>query len=166
MATTALKGHTIQLKGDLPQVGSQAPEFTLTTIDLQDLNLKDFKGQKLILNIFPSVDTGICAASVRTFNQKAADLENATVLCISRDTPMAHRRFCGAEGIEDVISLSQIRNTEFMDNYGVELAEGAMAGFFARCVVVIDEAHKVLYTQITNDITEEPDYEAALAAAK
>ncbi|KAB2814716.1 thiol peroxidase [Phaeocystidibacter luteus] len=164
MATTALKGNPVQLKGELPTVGTVAPDFTLTQMDLSDVSLDNFKGKKIVLNIFPSVDTGICAASVRKFNEESAKLDNTVVLCVSRDLPFAHNRFCGAEGIEGVVSVSQIRNTQFMDNYGVELADGPMAGLLARAVVVLNENHEVVYTELVPEITTEPNYDAATAA--
>lgn len=164
MATTALKGNPVQLKGELPTVGTVAPDFTLTQMDLSDVSLDNFKGKKIVLNIFPSIDTGICAASVRKFNEESAKLDNTVVLCVSRDLPFAHKRFCGAEGIEGVVSVSQIRNTQFMDNYGVELADGPMAGLLARAVVVLNENHEVVYTELVPEITTEPNYDAATAA--
>ncbi|NVK28330.1 MAG: thiol peroxidase [Flavobacteriia bacterium] len=164
MAKTALKGNPVQLKGELPAVGSAAPDFTLTQMDLSDVSLDNFKGKKIVLNIFPSVDTGICAASVRKFNEESAKLDNTVVLCVSRDLPFAHKRFCGAEGIDGVVSVSQIRNTQFMDNYGVELADGPMAGLLARSVVVLNENHEVVYTELVPEITTEPNYDAAMAA--
>lgn len=164
MATTALRGNPVQVKGDLPSIGSKAPAFSLTQLDLSDVSLDSFKGKRVVLNIFPSIDTGICAMSVRTFNAKAAGLDNTVILCISKDLPFAHKRFCGAEGIENVVSLSQMRDTAFMTDYGVELADGPMAGLFARSVVVLNENHEVIYTEMVDDITHEPNYEAALAA--
>lgn len=166
MASTALKGNPVQLKGELPSVGNQAPSFTLTKMDLSDVSLNDFAGKKVVLNIFPSIDTGICAMSVRKFNAEASNLDNTAVLCVSVDLPFAHKRFCGAEGIENVISVSQVRNTEFMDNYGVEMADGPMAGMLARSVVVLNENHEVVHTELVDDITHEPNYEAAISALK
>lgn len=166
MASTALKGNPVQLKGELPAIGTSAPSFTLTNIDLSDVSLSDFAGKRVVLNIFPSIDTGICAMSVRTFNAKAAELDNTAILCVSVDLPFAHKRFCGAEGIDNVISVSQVRNTEFMDNYGVEMADGPMAGMLARSVVVLDENHKVIHTELVDDITHEPNYEAAISVLK
>lgn len=166
MASTALKGNPVQLKGELPSKGSIAPSFTLTKIDLSDVSLNDFAGKKVVLNIFPSIDTGICAMSVRKFNAEASNLDNTAVLCVSVDLPFAHKRFCGAEGIENVISVSQVRNTEFMDNYGVEMADGPMAGMLARSVVVLNENHEVVHTELVDDITHEPNYEAAISALK
>ncbi len=166
MAQITLKGNVINTVGNLPAVGLDAPDFTVTKSDLQDVSLADFKGKNLILNIFPSVDTGICAASVRQFNKEAANLENTVVLGISRDLPFAFKRFCEAEGIENVITTSEIRDTAFSDNYKVKIADGPMAGLFSRCIVVIDASGKVIYTEQVAETTEEPNYDAALAALK
>ncbi|TRX58638.1 thiol peroxidase [Fulvivirga sp. M361] len=161
MAQVTLKGNPSQTNGDLPEVGTSL-DFTLTKSDLSEVSLSDFKGRKLVLNIFPSIDTSTCATSVRTFNKEAASLDNTKVLCISKDLPFAHARFCGAEGIEDVISLSDFRHPEFSEKLGIRLEDGPLAGLDARSVIVLDEEGKVLYTQLVNEIVDEPDYEAAL----
>jgi len=166
MATFHLKGNPFHTVGDLPAVGSQAPAFSLTKTDLGEISLSDLAGQRIILNVFPSVDTSVCAASVRRFNVEAAGLENTTVLCASMDLPFAHARFCGAEGIEKVHSVSDFRGGEFGRAYGVRIADGPLAGLLARSVVVIDETGKVVYTQLVPETGEEPDYEKALAAVR
>jgi thioredoxin-dependent peroxiredoxin len=164
MANVTLGGNPLHTSGDLPAKGSQAADFSLVNADLGTSSLDNFKGKKLILNIFPSIDTGTCAASVREFNKKASSLENTTVLCISRDLPFAQKRFCGAEGIENVVTLSDFRDGEFGKNYGLELLDGPLKGLHARSVVVLDEDHKVVYTELVPDIKDEPNYEGALAA--
>lgn len=161
MAQVTFQGNPVEVAGSLPKSGAAAPAFTLAAADLSDKTLADFAGRRKILNIFPSVDTGVCAQSVRTFNQKAAALDNAAVLCISADLPFAQSRFCGAEGIENVAMLSFFRSS-FAKDYGVEIAGGPLAGLAARAVVVLDENDKVVYTQLVSEITNEPDYEAAL----
>lgn len=163
MATVNLKGNPIETAGTLPESGSPAPDFTLVKADLSEVSLKDFSGKKLILNIFPSVDTGVCAQSVRTFNQKAVDLENTEVLCVSMDLPFALGRFCGAEGIDKAHTASAFRSS-FGEDYGVKLISGPLAGVLSRSVVVIDENGVVRYTQQVEETTEEPNYDAALAA--
>ncbi|WP_237188087.1 thiol peroxidase [Rothia nasimurium] len=163
MATTHLNGTDIHTTGDLPAVGSTAPAFTLVGADLETVNSADFAGQNLVLNIFPSIDTGVCATSVRTFNQKAADLDNTKVICISHDLPFALGRFCGAEGIENVVTGSAFRDT-FGKDYGVTMTDGPLAGLLARAIVVINAAGEVVHTQLVDEIPTEPDYEAALAA--
>lgn len=164
MAITHFKGGVVNTNGNLPAVGSQAADFALVKGDLSTLSLADLKGKKAVLNIFPSVDTGVCAASVRRFNKEAAGLENTVVVCISRDLPFAQARFCGAEGIENVINASEFRNSDFSTAYGVLEIDGPLAGLLARAVVVLDENGVVKYTELVNEITEEPNYEAALAA--
>jgi thiol peroxidase len=165
MATVTLKGTPARISGELPAKGSQAPQFTLVKSDLSEVSLSDFKGKKVILNIFPSIDTGICAMSVRKFNEKVASLNNTVVLCISKDLPFAHARFCGAEGIENAITLSTFRdNDQFAKDYGVLIEEGGFKGLFARSVVVIDESGNVVYTELVGEIAEEPKYESALKA--
>jgi len=164
MAKIKFKGNEINTSGTLPSVGSQAKDFQLVATDLSTKTLNDFKGSKLILNIFPSIDTGICAASVRNFNKKATDLDNTKVLCISRDLPFAQKRFCGAEGIENVEMLSDFKTGQFSKDYGLEMLEGPLAGLSSRCIVVLDETGKVVYTEQVEDIVIEPDYEKALAA--
>ena len=166
MAEITLGGNTIHTKGSLPVVGSKIPDFKLTASDLSDKSLSDFAGQKLILNIFPSLDTGICAASVRHFNKAAASLSNTKVLCISRDTPYAHKRFCTTEGIENVVTLSQLRDNEFGNAYGVTITDGPMKGLLSRAVVIVDEKGTVIYTEQVPEIAQEPDYDKALAALK
>lgn len=163
MAKITFKGTEINTQGDLPAVGSQAPDFKLTAGDLSEKSLSDFKGKKVILNIFPSVDTGTCAASVRKFNEEAAGLENTVVLCISKDLPFAQGRFCAAEGIENVVSLSEYKDSNFSDAYQLKIAEGPLAGLLSRSVVVVDEEGKVVYTEQVAETTEEPNYEQALA---
>ncbi|MBW6483904.1 MAG: thiol peroxidase [Vicingaceae bacterium] len=164
MAKIKFKGNEINTSGTLPTVGSQAKDFQLIATDLSTKTLNDFKGKKLILNIFPSIDTGVCAASVRNFNVKAAALENTKVLCISRDLPFAQKRFCGAEGIENVEMLSDFKTGQFGKDYGLEMLEGALTGLSSRCIVVLDETGKVVYTEQVEDIVIEPDYDKALAA--
>lgn len=166
MATTKLGENVIQTSGELPAPGSKAPDFTLTGVDLKDVSLQNFAGKNVILNIFPSVDTSTCATSVREFNRRAAALTNTVVLCISKDLPFAMRRFCGAEGIDKVVSLSDFRNYGFAKSYGVEMIGGGMKGLFARAVVVIGPDGKVTYSQITPTVGEEPNYEAAIAATR
>ncbi|WP_237221102.1 thiol peroxidase [Rothia nasimurium] len=163
MATTHLNGTDIHTTGDLPAVGSTAPAFTLVGADLETVNSTDFAGQNLVLNIFPSIDTGVCATSVRTFNQKAAGLENTKVICVSHDLPFALGRFCGAEGIENVVAASAFRDS-FGKDFGVTMTDGPLAGLLARSIVVINAAGEVVHTQLVDEIPTEPDYEAALAA--
>jgi len=150
--------------GDLPAVGSNAPEFVLTGSDMKDFSSKDFAGNNIVLNIFPSVDTSTCATSVRQFNKKAAALTDTIVLCISKDLPFALRRFCGAEGIDRVKLASDFRNRGFSKNYGVELVDGGFSGLFARAIVVIDKQGKIKHTELVPTIGEEPNYDAALNA--
>ena len=164
MATVTLAGNAVNTNGDLPKVGTKAPDFTLVKADLGTATLADYSGKRLILNIFPSIDTGVCAQSVRVFNQKAASLENTKVLCISRDLPFAQKRFCGAEGVENVEVLSDFRNGSFGSDYGVHFVDGALTGLHARAVVVLNENAEVLYTELVPEITTEPDYEKALSA--
>jgi len=166
MATVTLKGNPINTSGDLPSIGSQAPDFVLTKTDLSDVSLNDYSGKKIILNIFPSVDTDVCATSVRRFNVEASKLDNTAVLCISADLPFAHSRFCGAEGIENVDSVSELRNKDFGTAYGTRIIDGPLAGLNARAIVVLDETGKVTYTQLVPEIVEEPDYEKAIEALK
>jgi len=164
MAQITLKGNPINTIGELPAVGSSAADFSLIGADLAPKNLADFKGKNLVLNIFPSIDTGTCATSVRTFNKTAAELTNTTVVCISRDLPFAQKRFCGAEGIENVIMLSDFNTGHFGKNYGLEITTGPLAGLNSRSVVVINAEGKVVYTEQVGETTEEPNYESALAA--
>ena len=164
MATVTLKGNAINTKGNLPAVGTKAPDFKLTATDLSEKSLNDFKGHKLVLNVFPSIDTGTCAQSVRTFNQKASALKNTKVLCISKDLPFAMARFCGAEGLENVVSLSDFRDGNFGEAYGLTFVDGALKALHSRCVVVIDENGTITHTEQVGEIVDEPNYEAALAA--
>lgn len=162
MATITLKGNAIHTVGELPKVGSTAPDATLTGTDLADVKLSSFASRK-VLNIFPSLDTGVCATSVRTFNKKATLLSNAKVLNISMDLPFAHKRFCTSEGIEGAINLSAFRST-FADQFGLKIKDSGMAGLCSRAVVVLDEKNKVLYAEQVPEIAQEPNYDAALAA--
>ncbi|AUZ04482.1 MULTISPECIES: thiol peroxidase [Vitreoscilla] len=163
MATVNLQGSAVQLNGEFAQVGQAATDFQLTAADLSDKALADFAGKRKILNIFPSVDTPVCANSVRKFNQEASALDNAVVLCISADLPFAQARFCGAEGLDNVVNLSTFRSASFQSDYGVDLAEGPLKGLCARAVVVLDENNQVIHAQLVPEIKEEPDYAAALA---
>ncbi len=164
MAQTKLGENTVNTNGNLPAVGTSAPEFTLTGNDLKDASSKDFAGKNIVLNIFPSIDTRVCALSVREFNTRASGLSNTVVLCISKDLPFAFKRFCGAEGISNVVTLSDFKNKDFSKNYGVEMIDGGMAGLLARAIVVIDAQGKVKHTEIVPTIGQEPDYDAALKA--
>jgi len=164
MADITLGGNAIHTSGNLPKVGIKAPEFSLTATDLSTKTLSDYKGKRLVLNIFPSIDTGTCAMSVRTFNKKASELENTTVLCISKDLPFAIDRFCGAERIDNVDSLSDYKTGDFGKDYGLTITDGPLETLHSRCVVVIDTDGKVLYTEQVGEIADEPDYEAALAS--
>ncbi|MGJ5642381.1 thiol peroxidase [Formosa sp. S-31] len=164
MATVTLKGNAIQTSGELPKVGTKAPDFTLTTTDLGSKTLSDFSGSKVILNIFPSVDTGTCAQSVREFNKTASELENTKVLCISRDLPFAQARFCGAEGLDNVISLSDFKDGSFGKAYGLDFTTGPLETLLSRCVVVLDENGTVKYTEQVAETVDEPNYKAALDA--
>lgn len=164
MATVTLKGNPIRTSGDLPRLGSTAPDFKLTAADLSDKSLKDFAGKRKVLNIFPSVDTPTCAMSVRQFNQRASTLNNTVMLCISADLPFAQKRFCGAEGLNNVVTLSEMRDRHFSKDYGVLLQDGPLAGLMARSVVVLDTANKILHTELVGEIAHEPNYEAALKA--
>ncbi|AQP43700.1 thiol peroxidase [Tessaracoccus flavus] len=163
MADIKFHGNPVHSVGTLPEVGSTAPDFEVTGTDLSPVKLSDFAGQKIVLNIFPSVDTGVCANSVRAFNEKAAGLEGTTVLCISRDLPFALGRFCGAEGIDNVVVASDFR-TDLGEKYGVTFTDGPLEGLLSRSVVVIDTDGKVVYTQQVEETTTEPDYDEALAA--
>lgn len=164
MAIVTLKGNEIETNGVLPEINTQAPDFKMTATDLSVKSLNDYKGKKVILNIFPSVDTGTCATSVRNFNKEAAQLENTKVLCISRDLPFAQGRFCGAEGIENVEMLSDYANGNFGKDYGLEFINGPLHALHSRCIVVINEDGKVIYTEQVPEIVDEPNYEAALKA--
>ena len=164
MAQVTLKGSPVDVTGQLPQIGQQAPAFSLVAGDLSDVSLASLAGKRKVLNIFPSVDTPTCATSVRTFNAGASKLANTVVLCISTDLPFAQARFCGAEGLENVVSLSNFRNTDFGGNYGVTITTGALAGLLSRAIVVIKDG-KVTYTEQVPESAQEPNYDAALAAA-
>lgn len=164
MATTHFKGTPVNTTGNLPNIGVSAPNFNLVKKDLSTTTLADFKGKKVVLNIFPSIDTGVCAASVRRFNKEAAGLNNTVVLCVSKDLPFAQARFCGAEGIDNVVMASEFKNANFSTSYGVLMTDGPLEGLMARSVVVLDENGVVKYTELVNDITQEPNYEAALAS--
>lgn len=165
MAQITFKGTPIRTIGELPAKGSATPDFALVKQDLSEAVLSDYKGKRLVLNIFPSIDTGICAISVRKFNEKAAALKNTAVLCVSMDLPFAQSRFCGAEGIKNVVTASAFRSA-FGDHYGVTIAEGPLTGLLSRAIVVINESGKVLYTEQVPEIAQEPNYDAALAALK
>ena len=162
MAQTKLGENTVNTLGDLPAIGSTAPDFSLAGNDLKEVKLSDFRGKRVIINIFPSIDTGVCATSVREFNKRAATLDNTVVLSISKDLPFAFRRFCGAEGIDKVITLSDFRNKGFSREFGMEMTDGGMAGLLARSIVVLDEKGVVKHTQVVPAIGQEPDYDAAL----
>jgi thiol peroxidase len=164
MATIKLAGNDIETVGDLISKGKKAPDFSLTNTDLSSATLSSFAGSKLVLNIFPSVDTAVCATSVRVFNQKAASLENVKVLNISKDLPFALKRFCGAEGIDNVEVLSDFKSADFGNNYGLTITTGPLAGLLSRAVVVIDDAGNVVYAEQVADIVQEPNYDAALAS--
>ncbi len=164
MTEVTLRGAPIQVAGDFPQAGGQARAFRLVGTDLADVELSAFAGKRKVLNIFPSIDTPICATSVRKFNAQASGLSNTVVLCISADLPFAQKRFCGAEGLENVVSLSTMRGAQFLDDYGVAIASGPLAGVAARAVVVLDEQDRVLYSELVGEIGTEPNYEAAIAS--
>ena len=166
MSKTALQGNPVAVSGNLPGIGKNAPDFKLVKADLSEAALKDFKGKKIVINIFPSIDTPVCATSVRTFNKQAAELENTVVLCVSRDLPFALGRFCGAEGLENVVTLSDFRTGQFGSDYGIEIVDGPLAGLLARAVVVTDKTGKVIYSELVPEITQEPDYTSALNALK
>ncbi|MGL6037948.1 MAG: thiol peroxidase [Soonwooa sp.] len=165
MANITFKGNPIHTVGDLPEVGTQAKDFTLVASDLSEKKLSDYKGKKVVLNIFPSIDTGVCAASARHFNQDASSLDNTVVVNVSRDLPFALSRFCAAEGLSDVDVLSDFRGT-FGEDYGVTLEDSPLHGLLSRAVVVLDENGKVIYTEQVPEIGQEPNYENALAAVK
>lgn len=162
--SVTLKGNTVSIGGALPAVGSTAPDFQLADAKRNLVGLDAFAGKRKVLNIFPSVDTPTCATSVRTFNEKASSMDNTVVVCISADLPFAQSRFCGAEGVENVITLSSFRDTAtFANNYGVEILDSSLAGLTARAVVVLDENNKVLHSELVSEIANEPNYDAALA---
>lgn len=162
MATITFKGNTVHTSGELPAKGTAAPEFSLVKGDLSDVKLSDYKGKNVVLNIFPSLDTGTCAASVRRFNKEAASLNNTVVLGISADLPFAAGRFCSAEGIENVVTLSNFRDEAFGRDYGLLMTDGPLKGLLARAVVVVDPAGKVIYKELVSEIAQEPDYHSAI----
>lgn len=166
MATITFKGTTVNTSGQLPAKGTSAPDFALVKTDLSEISLKDLKGKKVVLNIFPSIDTGVCAASVRKFNKEAASLANTVILAVSADLPFAAGRFCSVEGIENVYPASVFRSPEFAKSYGLLMVDGPLKGLLARSVVVIDADGKVTYTELVPEVTHEPDYAAAIAAVK
>ncbi|MCB4808973.1 thiol peroxidase [Tamlana sp. 62-3] len=162
MATVTLKGNALNTIGELPKTGDKAPDFLLTATDLSTKSLTDFSGSRVVLNIFPSVDTGTCAQSVRQFNTEASELENTKVLCISKDLPFAQDRFCGAEGLDNVINLSDFKTGSFGKDYGVTFVDGPLEGLLSRSVVVLNEAGEVIYTEQVSETVDEPNYKAAL----
>ena len=164
MATITLKSTPIQTVGNLPTVGEKAPDFTLISTDMSRKKLADFSGKNILLNIFPSIDTGTCATSVRKFNEKAADLPNTKVVCISRDLPFAQARFCGAEGIDNVVLLSDFVSGQFGKDYGLEITNGPIEGLHSRCIIIIDKNSEVIYTEQVAEVTTEPNYKNALKA--
>lgn len=164
MASITLKGNTINTIGQLPANGTQAIDFDLIKNDLSHISLNDFKGSRVVLNIFPSIDTGICAASVRTFNEKASSLANTQIICISRDLPFAQARFCGTEGIESVITASDFATGQFGQDYGLTIIDGPMAHLHSRVIIVLDENHKIVYSEQVPEIVQDPDFDKAIAA--
>lgn len=162
METVYFQGNACHTAGNLPAVGSKAPDFTLTGADLNEISLSTYPGKKVVLNIFPSLDTAVCAMSVRKFNEKAAEKKGSVVLCVSMDLPFAAKRFCSLENINDVYPASAFRSPEFVKEYGVEIVDGPLKGLLARAVIIIDETGKVIYRDLVEEITNEPDYEAAL----
>lgn len=163
MASVTLQGNPVSVAGELPAVGTKAPAFSLTGADLSPVTSEGLAGKKVILNIYPSVDTGTCAASTRQFNAKMNDRDDVVVVCVSQDLPFAFSRFCGAEGLDNVQTASTFRSPEFLADYGVRISDGPLTNLCARAVVVIDEAGKVVYNQLVSEIADEPDYDAALA---
>jgi thiol peroxidase len=162
MSTTKFKGNDVHTNGTLPTLDTQAPDFVLVNGSLQEIHLSDYKGKRVLLNIFPSLDTGTCAASVRRFNKWVSEKENVVVLCISKDLPFAQTRFCGAEGLENVITASDFRYNSFATDYGILLTDGPLKGLMSRSVVAIDETGKVLYTELVPEITNEPNYDISV----
>lgn len=162
MSTVTLRGNEVEVDGHFPQPGTAAPGFSLVGKGLADVALESFEGRRKVLNIFPSVDTATCAASVRKFNELASKLDNTVVLCVSADLPFAQARFCGAEGLENVVTLSTLRHGDFLSEYGVAIASGPMTGLAARAVVVLDENDTVLHSELVAEIGSEPDYDAAI----
>ena len=166
METVYFQGNACHTYGEVPAVGTKAPDFTLVTPELKEVHLGDYAGKKLVLNIFPSLDTAVCAMSVRKFNQKAASHPDTAVLCVSMDLPFAAQRFCSAEGIKDVVPASAFRSPEFVKDYGVELVDGPLKGLLARAVLIVDKDGKIIYRELVEEITHEPDYDAALKILK
>ena len=166
METIYFKGTPVHTYGDIPAVGSTAPNFTLTGNSLQDVKLSDYKGKRVVLNVFPSLDTPVCAMSVRKFNQEASKLDNTQIVCISMDLPFAQGRFCTAEGIDKLVVASAFRAGDFVKNYGLEMVDGPLAGLLARAVIVVDENGKVIFSDLVEEVTDEPDYKAAISVLK
>lgn len=166
MSQITFKGNPVNTSGNLPEVGSKAPNFVLTAADLSEKSLNDYQGKNVVLNIFPSVDTGVCAQSVRTFNQKVSSVENTVVLCVSKDLPFALSRFCAAEGLDNVETLSDFKNDDFSQKYGAKMIDGPLSGLLSRAVVVINPNGEVAYQEQVPEIGQEPDYENALSALK
>jgi len=166
MAQITLHGNIIETVGELPAINSQPFPFTLTKTDLYDCDLSEFAGKNIVLNIFPSIDTPVCAASVRRFNKEAADLKDTVVLCISADLPFAHQRFCEVEGLKNVIPLSVFRSPEFGNQYGVTIKSGVLRGLLSRAILIIDKSPKIVYTEQVPEISQDPDYKAALNVLK
>ncbi len=164
--TVLFQGNPVPVAGHIPTPGQAARPFTLVAKDFSDVPLSHFAGKRKVLNIFPSIDTGVCAASVRKFNQLASEMDNAVVLCISSDLPFALSRFCGSDGLNNVVTLSTLRGAQFKEDYGVAISDGPLEGLAARAVVILDEQDRVLYSQLVEEIATEPDYDAALAALK
>lgn len=166
MAKLTIGGNPVNTNGALPETGKKAPDFLLTRTDLSDISLKDVAGKKVVLNIFPSIDTPVCSASVRRFNQEISNFPGAVVLCASMDLPFAHARFCETEGLKDVIAVSELRSRKFGDDYGLRMIDGPLAGLLARAVIVIDEAGMVIYSKIVEELKTEPNYQEVLSVLK
>lgn len=166
METVYFNGTPCHTYGDIPAVGTQAPAFALAGKDLNDVRLSDYDGKRVVLNVFPSLDTPVCAASVRRFNQEAAGLDNTAVVCVSMDLPFAMGRFCSAEGIDNVVVASAFRSPMFAQEYGLQIVDGPLAGLLARAVLVLDENHKVIFSDLVEEITHEPDYKGAISVLK
>lgn len=166
MANITFKGKPIHTSGDLPPLGTQAPDFQLINDSLETLSLASFAGKKVLINIFPSIDTGICALQVKNFAQQAAAIDNTALLFISLDLPFAQKRFCAAEGIENAVTASDFRHHSIAESYGIHMTDGPLAGLYARATIVLDETHSVKYTELVPEIAQEPNYEAAIAALK
>ena len=164
MASVTFQGNTVSTTGELPKVGEKAPDFALVKADLSEVSLSSLAGKNVVLNIFPSIDTGTCATSVRKFNEKAADLDNTIVICVSADLPFAAGRFCGAEGIENAITLSDFVDGSFGKDNMLEMTDGPLANLHSRCVISLNKKHEVIYTEQVSEIVDEPDYERALGA--